>query len=156
MVTTLALIAIWGAAPKRRKRARNHRSSKPTTVSLDFHDRSISEVIKAIGERSGKRVTDQFRNTDLKVVRRDCHRGRPESGDRPDGEKHELAATARDTRFGCAGAFWEAVDRLADVGEDRLSGGQVAAIGESATEVIFQGKMNVRGLWSTLGRFGWP
>jgi hypothetical protein len=32
------------------------RLTRPTSVALDFHDRTVAEVVKAIGDRSGKRV----------------------------------------------------------------------------------------------------
>jgi hypothetical protein len=114
------------------------RLTKATTVVLDFRDQPVSEVIKAIGERSGKRVSDRATPAKGFVgVRNDDWRDRPVTIEAPR-----------------AVPFWEAIDRLAEEGHVRYrlaSGGDPT--GSDTTVVVFEGPGDAPSLARYAGPF---
>jgi hypothetical protein len=98
------------------------RLTRPTSVALDFHDRTIAEVVKAIENRSGKRVA-AFSAVAKSAV----------GGFQPaDMSWRERKVTLESPT---PVPFWEAIDRLAVV--SRLAY-RLGDFGES-TGVVFEG-----------------
>lgn len=114
------------------------RLTKATTVVLDFRDQPISEVVKAIGERSGKRVSDRATMTKGFVgVRNDDWRDRPVTIEAPQ-----------------AVPFWEAIDRLAEEGQVRYRlGSRGDHPGPDSTVVVFEGPGDAPSLARYAGPF---
>lgn len=79
---------------------------RPTMIALDFRDRPLAEVFKAISERSGQRITGETPFTKLTG-----------QVDRLAFEQDRSWLERRVTlEFPQTGTFWEAIDRLAQAG----------------------------------------
>jgi hypothetical protein len=97
--------------------------ARATLVALDFRDRPLGEVARAIGAGSGKAISDRGEMT------KDFS-GRPDPGWR---ERRVTLAAPEPV------PFWEAVDRLAEAAQVRYRLAHGGSNGAETTTVLFLG-----------------
>ncbi|WP_406694787.1 hypothetical protein V5E97_27455 [Singulisphaera sp. Ch08] len=105
------------------------RLTSPTKIKLDFRDRKVSEVIKAIASRSGKRVVEN--RSMVKTVAGVVH-----LGGQPD-----LSWLDRDVTLESPTPvpFWEGIDRLAEAGRLAYRLAEFGEMGSATTGVSVEG-----------------
>lgn len=103
--------------------------TRPTQVTLDFRGRPVGEVTKSIEKRTGKRVSAL--GTMTKGI---AGFGRP--GGPADARWRDRTVTLEAPE---PVPFWEAMDRLAEVGRIAYRLGEFGDTGAGSTGVVFEG-----------------
>jgi hypothetical protein len=106
------------------------RLTRPSLVSLDFRDRPIAEVIRAIGERSGRNVSDQGGTTKAFSPVGAIRVFPPVRA--PEWRTRKISLMAPGPV-----PFWEAVDRIAEAGQTNYRFAGSGDTGWESTVVVF-------------------
>lgn len=104
--------------------------TRPTKIELDFKNRPISEIVQAIAERSGKRVSVQ-----RGVMTKDlAFRVDPGIAGNADWQTHPVTLESP-----APVPFWEGIDRLAETGRLAYLQRETSDPGEKLVSLSFEG-----------------